>query len=225
MGRPDSDTAAQQSTLQQAQDATAGQTNPARSTTHNVFLQQIDLNGPELAEDDPSPPAYGEAYGEICDEKNGTGTSATITDDGRGDIRINHFNRRLSQIFTPALHQHLQDVENSGPPAPPYIPSSLGGTADTPPPPRLNIVIQVVGSRGDVQPFVALGKVLRETYSHRVRPATHLTSKNFVQENGLEFFSISSDPTQLIAFIVKNPSLRSNIDSTKDNMCYPLLLH
>jgi hypothetical protein len=107
MGRPDSDTAAQQSTLQQAQAATVGQTIPAGSMTHNVFLQQIDLNGPELTEDDPPPPAYGEAYGEIRDEKNGTGTSATITDDGRVNIRINHFNRCFSQIFTPALHQHL----------------------------------------------------------------------------------------------------------------------
>jgi hypothetical protein len=90
------DTAAQQSTLQQAQDATASQTNPARSTTQNVFLQQIDLNGPELAEDNPPLPAYGEAYGEIRDEKNSTGTSATITDDGRVNIRINYFNRCLS---------------------------------------------------------------------------------------------------------------------------------
>ena len=40
----------------------------------------------------------------------------------------------------------------------------------------------VVGSRGDVQPFVALGKVLKETYGHRIRLATHPTFKKFVEE-------------------------------------------
>ncbi|PQE13488.1 glycosyltransferase family 1 protein [Rutstroemia sp. NJR-2017a WRK4] len=75
------------------------------------------------------------------------------------------------------------------------------------PPPPLNVVIQVVGSRGDVQPFVALGKVLKDTYGHRVRLATHPNFKGFVQGNGLEFFSIGGDPSQLMGFMVKNPGL------------------
>jgi hypothetical protein len=62
-----------------------------------------------------------------------------------------------------------------------------------------------VGSRGDVQPFVALGKILKDTYGHRVRLATHPNFKDFVQENGLESFSIGGDPSQLMAFRVKNP--------------------
>lgn len=63
-----------------------------------------------------------------------------------------------------------------------------------------------MGSRGDVQPFVALGKVLKDTYGHRVRLATHPNFKDFVQENGLEFFSIGSDPSRLMAFMVKIPA-------------------
>ncbi|KAK6187985.1 hypothetical protein LQW54_013583, partial [Pestalotiopsis sp. IQ-011] len=46
---------------------------------------------------------------------------------------------------------------------------------------RLNIAIQVVGSRGDVQPFVALGSELQRD-GHRVRLATHNTFENV---NGL----------------------------------------
>ena len=45
---------------------------------------------------------------------------------------------------------------------------------------RMNIVIQVVGSRGDVQPFVALGQELQK-YGHRVRLATHNTFEEFVK--------------------------------------------
>ena len=73
--------------------------------------------------------------------------------------------------------------------------------------PPLNIVVQIIGSRGDVQPFIALGKVLRERYGHRVRIATHPTFKTFVEENGLEFFSLGGDPSELMAFMVKNPGL------------------
>ncbi|KAM0286889.1 hypothetical protein ACHAO9_008014 [Fusarium lateritium] len=71
---------------------------------------------------------------------------------------------------------------------------------------RLNIVIQVVGSRGDVQPFVALGTELQR-HGHRVRLATHGQFDKFVRESGLEFFSIGGDPAELMAYMVKNPGL------------------
>ena len=82
-------------------------------------------------------------------------------------------------------------------------------------PPPLNVVIHVVGSRGDVQPFVALGIVLKNKYGHRVRLATHGTFKKFVEENGLEFFSIGGDPAELMAFMVKNPGLIPGVESLK----------
>lgn len=54
---------------------------------------------------------------------------------------------------------------------------------------------------------MALGKVLRDRYGHRIRLATHAKFQELVESNGLEFFSISGDPEQLMAFMVKNPSL------------------
>jgi len=73
-------------------------------------------------------------------------------------------------------------------------------------PPSMNIVIQVVGSRGDVQPFVALGVALKEA-GHRIRIATHETFRSFVQDAGLEFFNVGGDPRKLMAYMVKNPGL------------------
>ena len=81
--------------------------------------------------------------------------------------------------------------------------------------PPLNIVIHVVGSRGDVQPFIALGKVLKQDFGHRIRLATHPVFRSFVEENGLEFFSIGGDPAELMAFMVKNPGLMPGIDSLR----------
>ena len=71
---------------------------------------------------------------------------------------------------------------------------------------RLNVVIHVVGSRGDVQPFVALGKELQK-HGHRVRLATHLAFREYINETGLEFFNIGGDPAELMAFMVNNPGL------------------
>lgn len=76
---------------------------------------------------------------------------------------------------------------------------------EVPAPPRLNIVVMVIGSRGDVQPFVAVAKVLAEQGGHRVRLATHPAFKDFVEENGVEFFDVGGDPAELMAFMVKNP--------------------
>lgn len=75
-------------------------------------------------------------------------------------------------------------------------------------PPKLNIVVMVIGSRGDIQPFLKIGKVLKEQHGHRVRIATHPAFKEFVErDTGLEFFSVGGDPSELMAFMVKNPGL------------------
>lgn len=62
---------------------------------------------------------------------------------------------------------------------------------------------------------MALGKTLKATYGHRVRLATHGTFQTFVEENGLEFFSIGGDPSELMAFMVKNPGLMPGFESLK----------
>ena len=68
--------------------------------------------------------------------------------------------------------------------------------------PKINIAIHIVGSRGDVQPFIAIAKeLIKEPYGHRVRICTHPVFKDFVEENGLEFFSIGGDPAELMSYM------------------------
>jgi len=82
--------------------------------------------------------------------------------------------------------------------------------------PKLNIVVIVIGSRGDIQPFLKISKILKEEYGHRVRIATHPAFKEFVeQDSGLEFFSIGGDPSELMAFMVKNPGLIPSMDTIR----------
>lgn len=88
-----------------------------------------------------------------------------------------------------------RSAELSGKPLPPAF--GVPEFAKNVPP--LNILIQIIGSRGDVQPFIALGQILKNQYRHRVRIGTHPTFKGFVEENGLEFFSIGGDPAELVS--------------------------
>jgi hypothetical protein len=185
-----------------------------------IYLRRRHLQVPNILSQDGSadaPPAYGEKHDQIEMSQDGFDTKAKVTDDGRINININQKTRKLSDLLVPALRNQLALVEKEDQrPLPPgYIPPALGGLPGQTPPPKLNVVIHVVGSRGDVQPFVALGKTLKSTYGHRVRLATHPTFQGFVEENGLEFFSIGGDPSELMAFMVKNPGLMPGFDSLK----------
>ncbi|KAL8899916.1 MAG: hypothetical protein Q9207_005949 [Kuettlingeria erythrocarpa] len=181
--------------------------NPSRSPT---------AGGEHPIEHEPAP-AFSERYGEVDLTQDGFGTKARVANDGRVNIEINQQSRKLSNLLVPALRSQLDlqhDVERATLETEQARPI-IGGVPDQAPSPALNIVIHVVGSRGDVQPFVALGKVLKRRYGHRIRLATHPTFRSFVEENGLEFFNIGGDPAELMAFMVKNPGLMPGMDSLR----------
>ncbi|XP_057534860.1 sterol 3-beta-glucosyltransferase UGT80A2 isoform X2 [Amaranthus tricolor] len=94
-------------------------------------------------------------------------------------------------------------------------------TADLQYIPPLQIVMLIVGTRGDVQPFIAIGKKLQD-YGHRVRLATHANFKEFVLTSGLEFFPLGGDPKILAGYMVKNkgflPSGPSEIPIQRNQM-------
>lgn len=62
---------------------------------------------------------------------------------------------------------------------------------------------QVVGTRGDVQPFLAIARELSR-YGHRVRIATHSIYRKFVEDHKVEFYPLGGDPTILSEFVVRN---------------------
>ena len=73
----------------------------------------------------------------------------------------------------------------------------------TVPTPRLNIAILVVGTRGDLQPFLALADNLKNQ-GHRVRVATHACYRDLVVQRGFEFYPLAGDPKRLSEFMVRN---------------------
>jgi hypothetical protein len=92
----------------------------------------------------------------------------------------------------------------------------------------LSIVMLIVGTRGDVQPFIAYvtrvqrrehllicfsyGKVLRAA-GHRVRLATHEKFRQFVRENDLEFYPLARDPAEIMCFMVEDSGIFPSFSS------------
>jgi sterol 3beta-glucosyltransferase len=108
-----------------------------------------------------------------------------------GGLRMNF--DHAARCFThaaPWLAAHTSELAAG--PAPPAEPPCL---------PSLSIVVMVVGSRGDVQPFIPIGRRLAER--HRVRIATHLEFRPMVERAGLEFFPLAGNPHELMEYIVK----------------------
>ncbi|KAI9932363.1 hypothetical protein MW887_009876 [Aspergillus wentii] len=130
--------------------------------------------------------------------------SADVQANGRIDVDLDSgIARTLARIID------LQQEDQQNPP-PEYWQEPAKVEFDI----QLNIVIQIVGSRGDVQPFIALGNELQK-YGHRIRIATHDVFADFVMESGLEFYPIGGDPKELMAFMVKNPGLIPQMKSLR----------
>ncbi|RCV32607.1 hypothetical protein SETIT_7G016700v2 [Setaria italica] len=115
---------------------------------------------------------------------------ATVKDDGTVVVDV-------PSGLEPATAGGTEDAYTEVP-----VDESLDG-ADIPYRPPMQIVILIVGTRGDVQPFVAIGKRLQD-YGHRVRLATHANFKEFVLTAGLEFYPLGGDPKILAEYMVKN---------------------
>jgi len=69
------------------------------------------------------------------------------------------------------------------------------------PVPPLAIAILVVGSRGDVQPFLPIARRLQRD-GHRVRLATHAVFRDWVESHGVEFYPLAGDPRELMEYAV-----------------------
>jgi UDP:flavonoid glycosyltransferase YjiC (YdhE family) len=61
----------------------------------------------------------------------------------------------------------------------------------------MRITVVAVGTRGDVQPLVALAKGLHGA-GHTVCVATTLEFETLVREQALNFFKLSGSPTQMM---------------------------
>src|SRR5688500_11006006 len=74
----------------------------------------------------------------------------------------------------------------------------------------MHITILAYGSRGDVQPYVALGLGLKQA-GHSIRIGAPELFRSFVTQYGLEFASLAGDPRILMQNAVEQAGGRPDL--------------
>lgn len=67
----------------------------------------------------------------------------------------------------------------------------------------LRITCLTIGSRGDVQPYIALCKGLMAE-GHKAKIATHMEFKDWIESHGIEFAPVEGDPGELMRLCIAN---------------------
>ena len=79
----------------------------------------------------------------------------------------------------------------------------LASIIDFKPPKPLKIVCLTIGSRGDVQPYIALCKELIKE-GHEAKIATHAEFEPWVRKHGIEFAVVDGNPAELMRICVEH---------------------
>jgi sterol 3beta-glucosyltransferase len=79
----------------------------------------------------------------------------------------------------------------------------LASIVDFKPPKPLTIVCLTIGSRGDVQPYIALCKDLLKE-GHKVRIATHAEFEPWIRKHGIDFGKVDGNPAELMRICVEH---------------------
>ncbi|KAK0736692.1 hypothetical protein B0T21DRAFT_183133 [Apiosordaria backusii] len=67
----------------------------------------------------------------------------------------------------------------------------------------MKITCLTIGSRGDVQPYIALCKRLMKD-GHRPRICTHAEFQGWIESHGIEFRAVGGDPSELMRLCIQN---------------------
>ncbi|KAI0906480.1 hypothetical protein F4823DRAFT_75245 [Ustulina deusta] len=67
----------------------------------------------------------------------------------------------------------------------------------------LRVTCLTIGSRGDVQPYIALCKGLLAE-GHKPRIATHAEFRDWIEGHGIEFAPVAGDPSELLRVCIEN---------------------
>lgn len=87
--------------------------------------------------------------------------------------------------------------------APPMLDESDASFLDFKPKNSMKITCLTIGSRGDVQPYIALCKGLL-AQGHKPRIATHAEFQDWVESHGIEFRRVEGDPGELMRLCIEN---------------------
>ena len=87
---------------------------------------------------------------------------------------------------------------------------------------RPNVLLMVIGSRGDIEVFLSIAKRL---YKHRIRIATHPTHQVLVQRYGFEFYNVGGSPDEFARVLGQKPNVllsivKGELTTMRRSLCF-----
>jgi sterol 3beta-glucosyltransferase len=99
------------------------------------------------------------------------------------------------------LPQNIESVRNEAPPV--LFDDPRASILNFKPTESLRITCLTIGSRGDVQPYIALCKGLLAE-GHKPRIATHFEFQGWIESHGIDFAPVDGDPAELMRLCIEN---------------------
>jgi sterol 3beta-glucosyltransferase len=97
----------------------------------------------------------------------------------------------------------MRRISEKGPSAPPILfDDPKASILNLKPEKPMRITCLTIGSRGDVQPYIALGKKLMAD-GHHVRIATHVEFEDWIRGHGIDFKPVVGDPGELMRICIE----------------------
>lgn len=104
-----------------------------------------------------------------------------------------------------ALQDKYSDIDSSKVPPIIFDPSlaEVSNLSTIKPIKQMRITMLTIGSRGDVQPYIALAQGL-QSEGHKCRIVTHTEFGDWVKEHNIEFKPVAGDPGDLMKIMIKH---------------------
>ena len=137
--------------------------------------------------------------------------SGSLTQEDKEEAEAARAENKMLQEARQAGHDtnelHFSERVDYGEPAqeasPTFFDDPQASILNFKPTESLRITCLTIGSRGDVQPYIALCKRLLEE-GHRPKIASHAEFKGWVTKHGIEFATVDGDPAELMRICVEN---------------------
>ncbi|KAJ5132352.1 hypothetical protein N7448_006510 [Penicillium atrosanguineum] len=132
--------------------------------------------------------------------------SGVLAEEEREEVEAAKAEHRLleeARLDDPEEHHTQSTLNEDSSEIHPFFDDPRASIINFKPPHPLRITCLTIGSRGDVQPYIALCKGLIAE-GHKPKIATHAEFEPWIRKHGIDFAPVDGDPAELMRICVEN---------------------
>ncbi|KAJ6166492.1 hypothetical protein N7470_001939 [Penicillium chermesinum] len=132
--------------------------------------------------------------------------SGILAEEEREEVeaaKAEHAMLQEARLDNPGEHEAHPSLREDSSEIQPFFDDTRASIIHFKPPEPLRITCLTIGSRGDVQPYIALCKGLLAE-GHKPKIATHAEFEPWIRKHGIDFAPVDGDPAELMRICVEN---------------------